>query len=115
MARYTGMFLVAVPFERLRHLLIEILQSCHCDIIYDAGDYIMAREVPGEVPFGKLVTVEVLIDKTMATDRGIRMNFVLKNEELPLQVNNHCRQMFDAISVAIAENHQWQLLESVAG
>ena len=115
MARYTGMFLVAVPFERLRHLLIEILQSCNFDIIYDAGDYIMAREVPGGVPFGKLVTVEVLIDKTMATDKGIRMNFVLKNEELPLQVHNHCSQMFDAISDAIAGNEQWQLLEKVAG
>ena len=101
--------------SNLQQLLIEILESCNLDIIYDTGDYMMAREVPGNVSFSKLVTVEVLIDKTSATDREIRMNFVIKNEELPLQVDNHCHQMFDLVSRAVAESRHWQLIEAVAG
>ncbi|MBV9389323.1 MAG: hypothetical protein JOZ78_23115 [Chroococcidiopsidaceae cyanobacterium CP_BM_ER_R8_30] len=101
--------------DYLRQLLTEVLQACSLDIIYDTGDYVMAREIPGEVPFTKLVTVEVLIDKISATDTEARMNFVIKNEELPLQVNNHCHQMFNLVYQAITNNHNWQLVESVAG
>ena len=75
----------------------------------------MAREFPGRVAFAKLVTVEVLIDKSTATSQEVRMNFVIKNEELPLHLDNHCRQMFDMVQEAVAENRHWQLVESVAG
>lgn len=115
MARYTCSFTVAVPIEHLRQVLMEVLQACNLDIIYDSGDYLMAREVPGQVSFAKLVTVEVLIDKTTATNTETRMNFVIKNEELPLQVDNHCHQIFELVSQAIADNRHWQLIESVAG
>lgn len=115
MARYLCSFTVVVPFDRLRQLLTEVLQACSLDIIYDTGDYVMAREIPGEVPFTKLVTVEVLMDKIAATETEARMNFVIKNEELPLQVDNHCHQMFNRVYQAIASNHHWQLVESIAG
>lgn len=115
MARYTCSFTVAVSLDDLQESLIEVLQSCNFDIIYDTGDYLMAREIPGRVAFAKLVTVEVLIDKSTATAHEVRMNFVIKNEELPLQVDNHCRQMFDLVQEAVAENRHWQLVESVAG
>jgi hypothetical protein len=115
MARYTCSFTVAAPVDRLRQLLMEVLQACKFDIIYDTGDYMMGRESPGEVSFAKLVTVEVLIDQTTATDNETRMNFVIKNEELPLQVDNHCRQMFDLVSQAITDNRQWHLVENVVG
>ncbi|HEY9796791.1 MAG TPA: hypothetical protein V6D30_14210 [Leptolyngbyaceae cyanobacterium] len=115
MARYTCSFTVAVSLDRLQQSLIEVLQSCNFDIIYDTGDYLMAREIPGRVAFAKLVTVEVLIDKSTATAQEVRMNFVIKNEELPLHLDNHCRQMFDMVQVAVAENRHWQLVESVAG
>jgi len=59
--------------------------------------------------------VEVLIDKSTATAQEVRMNFVIKNEELPLHLDNHCRQMFDMVQEAVAENRHWQLVESVAG
>jgi hypothetical protein len=75
----------------------------------------MAREIPGRIAFAKLVTVEVLIDKSTATAQEVRMNFVIKNEELPLQVDNHCRQMFELVQQAVAANRHWQLVESVAG
>jgi hypothetical protein len=115
MARYTCFFTVAVPLNNLRQLLVQTLEDCDFDIIYDTGDYLMAREVPGQVSFSKLVTVEVLIDKTTATDEAIRMNLVMKNEELPLQVDNHCHKMFDRVNQAILENRQWQMIENVVG
>ncbi|MBD0347174.1 MAG: hypothetical protein ICV63_20600 [Coleofasciculus sp. Co-bin14] len=115
MARYTCSFTVAVSLDVLQESLIEVLQSCNFDIIYDTGDYLMAREIPGRIAFAKLVTVEVLIDKSTATAQGVRMNFVIKNEELPLQADNHCRQMFEMVHEAVAENRHWHLVESVAG
>jgi hypothetical protein len=113
MARYTGFFIVAVPIERLRQLVIEILQSCNLDIIYDSGDYLMARELPGMVTLPKLVTVEVLIEKSSISQLQIRIDLVIKNEELPLQSNNHCRQMFENVSKLIITNRQWKLIESM--
>lgn len=115
MARYTCSFTVAVPVSRLRQSLVEVLQACNLDLIYDISDYMMAREKPGQVPFAKIVTVEVLIDKTTATDTEIRMKWVIKNEELPLQVDNHCHKMFQVINQAVVDNHHWQLVESIAG
>ncbi|MGL5192504.1 MAG: hypothetical protein ACRC8Y_02705 [Chroococcales cyanobacterium] len=114
MARYTGLFIVAVPQENFRPLLGEILEAANLNIIYETADYIMAREQPGEVPFTKLVTVEVLINRTAGVEDEVRMNVVMKNEELPLHLNNRCRQMFNLLSEAIAENRYWELLESAA-
>ncbi len=114
MARYTGFFIVAVPTERLRRLVIEILQSCNLDIIYDSGDYLMARELPGMVTIPKLVTAEVLIEKSSSSQLQIRMDLVIKNEELPLQSHNHCHQVFNIVSELIITNRQWKLIESMA-
>ncbi|MBE9177645.1 hypothetical protein IQ268_03510 [Oculatella sp. LEGE 06141] len=114
MARYTSLFTVAVSLDRFRQALTDILRSCDFDVIYDTEDYLVAREVPGNVSFAKLVTVEVLIDRYPTTDKEVRMNFVVKNEELPLHNNNHCRRMFNLVNRAVTENRQWQLIESVA-
>ncbi|WP_341740107.1 hypothetical protein [Microcoleus sp. CAWBG640] len=114
MARYTGFFIVAVPIDRLRHSLIEILESCNLDIIYNTGDSLLARELPGQVSIPKLVTAEVLIEQNTSSDSEVRMNFVIKNEELPLKTNNHCRQMFELVTQSIMSNRNWRLLESMA-
>lgn len=113
MARYTCSFTVSTPVDSIQSSLVGILHSCQFDIIYDTGDYLMAREIPGNVTFGKLVTVEVLIDKSFFTGQEIRMNFVVKNEELPLQVDNHCWQMYNIVRGAVTDNRQWQLLEAI--
>ncbi|MGI0487669.1 hypothetical protein ACN4EK_19675 [Pantanalinema rosaneae CENA516] len=115
MARYIGLFRVAVSVNNLQQMLNDVLASCNFDVIYETGDYLMAREIPGRVAFNQLVVVEVLIDKTTATDREVRMKFVIKNEELPLQVDNHCRQVFNQVSEAISTSHHWKLIEAVAG
>jgi hypothetical protein len=114
MARYTSLVTVAVSFERLRHLLADILRSCRMDVIYMAEDYLVARELPGQVKFGKLVTVEVLIDRFAVPEPEVQMNIVVKNEELPLQSDNHCREMFNLVNQAVSENRQWHLINSAA-
>ncbi|MBD2463338.1 hypothetical protein H6G89_20095 [Oscillatoria sp. FACHB-1407] len=114
MARYTSLFTVAVSFDHLRQLLTDILESCHFDVIYNTDDYVVARETPGRVTFAKLVTVEVLIDKFATDDSEVRMSFVVKNEELPIHSDNHCRQMFNLVNRAVTESRQWHLIESVA-
>lgn len=115
MARYTCYFILAVPLDRLMPLVIDVMHSCNFDVIYKTNDYMMAREKVGKVSFSQLVTVEVLIDSTMATEKEVRMNIVVKNEELPLQIDNHCHRMFDVVYKAIVDNRNWQLVESVAG
>ncbi|AFY90726.1 hypothetical protein [Chroococcidiopsis thermalis] len=115
MARYTCSFTVATvadDVEFLRQLLNQVLHSCHLDIQHDESDYMMARERLGQVSFSKLVKVEALIDKTNATNSATRVNLIVKNEELPLQIDNHCYQMFNLVKQAIVDNCQWQLVET---
>ncbi len=85
MARYTCSFIVSITSDHLQPLLIELLQQCDLDVQYCTPDYVLAREIPGNVSFPKLVAVEVLIDKSSATETETRMSIVIKNEELPLQ------------------------------
>jgi hypothetical protein len=113
MARYTCLFTVAVPLQQLHPQVIEILKSCNLEIIYDSPDYIMGREFPGKIAFAKLVTAEVLIDRTTATDSEVRISVMIKNEELPLQTDNHCSRMFELVHKAIEENSRWQLIDRV--
>ncbi len=115
MARYTCSYIVSQPIDHLQPLLLELLQGCNLDVQYYTSDYIMAREIPGSVPFSKFVTIEVLIDKSTATETETKMNLVIKNEELPLQVNNHCRQVFDFIKQEIENCRHWHLTETLAG
>jgi hypothetical protein len=75
---------------------------------------LVAREVPGHVSFAKLVTVEVLIEQFPTDESEVQMSFVVKNEELPLRNNNHCRQIFNLVNQAVAENRQWHLIKSAA-
>lgn len=114
MARYTSLFKVAVSLDRFRQMLTEILHSCSLDVIYTSEDYLVAREAPGRVSFAKLVTVEVLIQQFPAKTEEVQLSFVVKNEELPLRNNNHCRQIFNLVNQAVEENRQWHLLESAA-
>jgi len=107
MARYTSFYKSIAPSNDLKQFIFDLLQSCDFDVIYDREDYVYAREVPGGVDYSKLVTVEVLIDRPTASVRAregadsLHMNFVVKNEELPLQIDNHCRQKFNLVNEAI--------------
>lgn len=115
MARYTGLFKISTSISSLQALLGEILESCNFNIVYQTGDYLMARERPGQVAYHQLVTVEILVDRTTATDEEIQMHMVIKNEELPLQVDNHCHTIYHQVNQAIIHTHHWKLIEAVAG
>lgn len=115
MARYTCSFIVASGNNNgLRQSIKEILLSCSLDVIYDQSEYIMAREIPGRVSLAKLVSVEVLVDGTTATEAQTRVSLVVKNEELPLQVANHCYQVFERVNSTISLNQNWKSIESIA-
>lgn len=115
MARYISSFTIAISPAELLQSLGEILPACNFEIIYATNDYLMAREIPGDTSFAKLVVVEVLIDKTVSTNTETRVQLVIKNEELPLHVNNHCYQMFQLVNQAIVDYRQWQLVDYISG
>jgi hypothetical protein len=109
MARYTCSFAVAFGNDsNLRQSIQEVLLNSSLEIIYDQSEYIMAREVVGKVSLSKLVSVEVLIDGTTATESTTRVSLVMKNEELPLQVTNHCYQVFEQVNSEISRHQDWQ-------
>jgi hypothetical protein len=114
MARHTCSFIVSVAIDDLQPLLIELLQDCELDTQYHTADYIMAREIPGKTAFSKLATVEVLIDKSTATQTESRLSIVVKNEELQSKPDSHCLQMFEFVKQAIEHSHRWHLIESLA-
>lgn len=83
------------------------------DVMYETDDYVMAREIPGQVPFTKLVTSEVSIDVSGTDSDLVKLSFLVKNEELPLNNNNHCRQLFDLLRVAVAHNYDWESIDQL--
>jgi hypothetical protein len=119
MARYTCRFSIPADPAKLRKSLCDVMKACNMEIIYEIEDYIMGRENPGDVAFAKLVTTEILIDITIATANSVGIKLVVKNEELPLKVQNHCQQVFQKIQQSIADQHpDWQLMpdeEEVSG
>lgn len=115
MARYTCSFIIGVNIEDLQPLVLDLLQNFDLEIQYYTGDYILAREIPGTVAVSQLIKVEVLIDKSTATETETKMTIVIKNEELPLRINNHCRELFDFMRQEIEGSRYWHLIESLAG
>ncbi|NEP76377.1 MAG: hypothetical protein F6K29_33495 [Okeania sp. SIO2G5] len=120
MARYTSLYRSGIfPVAQLRQCLSELLESCNFAVIYEDSDYLVARERPGGVAFSKLVTVEVLFGdrgdmETSSGEDALKMNVVVKNEELPLTVNNHCRQQFNLVTQVVSSRHGLQLIEGAA-
>lgn len=112
MARYTHDLTVAVPLSQFYEQVKEVLRACSFEVLYFKEDFVIAREMPGNIPFSRLVTVEILVDSTRATQETTHLNVVVKNEELPLQANNHCYQMYEKLNQAIADNKGWNLIKS---
>jgi hypothetical protein len=90
-----------------------LFEACGMDVMYETDDYVMAREIPGQVIFTKLVTSEVSIDVSGNDPDLVKLSFLIKNEELPLNPNNHCRQIFDLLRVAIAHNYDWESVDNL--
>jgi hypothetical protein len=111
MARYTHDLTVAVPLSQFYEQVKEVLKACSFEVLYFKEDFVVARETPGNVPFSRLVTVEIFVDSTRATQDMTHFSVVVKNEELPLQANNHCYQMYEKLNQAIVDNKGWNLIK----
>ncbi|BAW96452.1 hypothetical protein NIES970_13800 [[Synechococcus] sp. NIES-970] len=109
MARYTCSYLVGLSVAEMIASLKDIIQECDLDLTYETGGYIMAKEKPGNITFTKLVQLEVLFDRNKLLDGRLQVDFVAKNEELPLQTDNHCRTVFEAIQRTVSAQQPWQL------
>jgi hypothetical protein len=101
MARYTNLLTVPKSIPTLRDSIADSLKSCGLSLIYETGDYLVAKEKPGEVSFSQLTTIEVLINPPTSAAETAKVNLVVRNEELPLNRDNHCQRMFEAVNQAI--------------
>jgi hypothetical protein len=113
MSRYVCHFLVNLSPQNVRLPLKMLFEACGMETMYETDDYVMAREIPGQIIFTKLVTSEVSIDVSGTDPDVVRLSFLVKNEELPLNSNNHCRQIFDLLRVAIAHNYDWESVDNL--
>jgi hypothetical protein len=113
MSRYVCHFLVNLSPQHVRLPLKMLFEACGLDTMYETDDYVMAREIPGQIIFTKLVTSEVSIDVSRTDPDVVKLSFLVKNEELPLNANNHCRQVFDLLRVAIAHNYNWESIDNL--
>ncbi|MGK7942012.1 MAG: hypothetical protein AB4062_18025 [Crocosphaera sp.] len=104
MARYTSSFVVNASLQEVPDLLSQILESCNFGVVYQATDYLMAKEPPGQVSLSQLVSVEVLIESTLAKEHEVPVTFVVKNDELPLNPNNHCHQRFQELQTSLNQS-----------
>lgn len=103
MARYTNFFTTSGSTQDLRQSLVQVFKACDLNLVYEATDYFMAKEKPGRVAYSQLATVEVLINSAPGNKTDLRVNLVVKNEELPLRSNNHCQRVFELVNQAIAK------------
>ncbi len=104
MARYTSSFVVHASLQEVPGLLSQILKSCDFGVVYQATDYLMAKELPGQVSLSKLVSVQVLIESTLAEEDGVPVTFVVKNDELPLNLDNYCHQRFQELQTSLNQS-----------
>jgi hypothetical protein len=110
MSRYASRYLVTTTVEKFPCQFETILKECGIQVVHKSKEYLMAREIPGKVPFAKLVLVEALLDHTKARENQVDIDIIVKNDELPLNIDNHCFRLFNLISQAIANAPEWKLL-----
>jgi hypothetical protein len=101
MARYTHLLTLSEAAPGLGHSIIKTLEACGLSMVYSNKDYFVAKEKPGQVTLSQLTTIEVMISPPTTTVDAAKVNLVVKNEELPLQQNNHCQRVFETVSQAI--------------
>lgn len=103
MARYTNFLTLSESdvTPGLGQSIVKILENCGLSMVYANHDYFVAKEKPGHVSLSKLTTIEVMISPPTCSFDAAKVNLVVKNEELPLQTDNHCHQVFETVNQAI--------------
>lgn len=106
MARYTCVMQLTGTTDTIRPTVKQLLEAdtAKFQLIYDSRDYWVAREVPGDMPFSRLVTIEMLLDSVRPD--CTQVTCIAKNEELPLQIGNHCEQVFSHLEGALQQIQQ---------
>jgi hypothetical protein len=106
MARYTNFFMTASSQEAISQALVSALEACDLNLIYQDPVCIVAKERPGQVSFTQLATIELLISPPTLESGGSKIDLVVKNEELPLRSQNHCREVFTQVNQAITDANE---------
>ena len=102
MARYTNFFMTSSSQEEISQMLVSAIEACNLNLVYNDPVCIVAKERPGKVAFAQLATIEILISPPTVEQGGSRIDLVVKNEELPLRTQNHCKEVFTEIEQVIA-------------
>lgn len=106
MARYAATLLVIATENHIRTGIRQALTNNGFELVFESHDYLMAREVPGQVKFSLLTSAEILIDlKYSKSEASLVM--IVKNEQLPLNENNHCKAVFDRLKQTLTECAEW--------
>ena len=108
MARYTNFFMTSSSSEEISQMLTEAIEACDLNLVYSDPVCIVAKERPGKVAFAQLATVEILISPPTVEQGGSKIDLVVKNEELPLRAQNHCKEVFSEINEAINNANEAQ-------
>jgi hypothetical protein len=103
MARYTNFFMTGSSQEEINQALVTAIEACDLNLVYQDPVCIVAKERPGQVTFAQLATVELLINPPTLESGGSKIDLVVKNEELPLRTQNHCREIFTRVNQAISD------------
>jgi hypothetical protein len=104
MARYSCTAQLTGSAEQLSEAIRALLERCQLTILHHSPDYWVAGEPPGKNPYTKLVTVEVLVDRTgQGPDGPVQITCIAKNEELPLRSVNRCQQTFAQLRAELAQ------------
>ena len=114
MARYTNFFMTSSSSEEISQMLVSAIESCDLNLVYSDPVCMVAKEKPGKVAFAQLATVEILISPPTVEQGGSQIDLIVKNEELPLRTQNHCKQVFSKINEAIATANEAQQASNLA-
>ncbi len=114
MARYTNFFMTRSSQEAISQSLVSALEACDLNLVYQDPVCIVAKERPGQVAFAQLATIEVLISPPTIESGGSKIDLVVKNEELPLRTQNHCREVFAQVNQAIADANSPEQANDIA-
>ncbi|MEG3436646.1 hypothetical protein V0288_05895 [Pannus brasiliensis CCIBt3594] len=112
MSRYSCSYLVKNSPARLELLYDDLLNLSVFEVMHRRSDRFVLVEMPGKVSFSQLVTIE-LFNKIVSPSE-IQIELLVKNNELPLRVNNRCRQCFDAIHQIITEHYRGICLTKIS-
>jgi hypothetical protein len=104
MSRYACSYFVKISPNRLDLLYDDLLQLSLFEVMHRRADVFVLLEMPNEVMFAQLVTIELF--NTAISSSEIQIDLLVKNHELPLRANNRCRQFFERIHQIITEDYR---------